>query len=162
MHRASIPSCGIEALCLFWKNGGLFPSRGLFGDFGIAHGALFQATLFDLNAEVEHARGRCAAQRAVAVRGNPHDRALGDGEGGIVDLEVARAAQHDVDLFVLFVAVEEGYGLSRIQRAERDFTTGGPDTIFHELFFGEGAQIAYCGMGEFFARIDFTNSFHIL
>ena len=124
----------IEALFLFRVEVGLFPSRGLFGDFGIAHGALFQATLFDLNAEVEHARGRCAAQRAVAVRGNPHDRALGDGEGGIVDLEVARAAQHDVDLFVLFVAVEEGYGLSRIQRAERDFTTGGPDTIFHELF----------------------------
>ena len=162
MHRASIPSCGIEALCLFWKNGGLFPSRGLFGDYAVVQRTLFKTTLFDLNAEVEHTRGRCAAQRAVAVRGNPHDRALGDGEGGIVDLEVARAAQHDVDLFVLFVAVEEGHGLSRIERAERDFATGGPDTIFHELFPGKGAQVAYRGVGEFFARVDFTNSFHIL
>ena len=82
---------------------------------------MVEATLFDLDAEVEHAAGRGAAQRAVAVGGYTHDRALGNGEGGVVDLEVARAPQNQIDLFVLLVAVEEGDCLARLQSAERDF-----------------------------------------
>ena len=105
-----------------------------FGDIGVGCGVVDERTFGGLNADVGHGLFGGALHIAVAAGCDTDYRAFGDVENLVVDLEAAAAAEDDVVLFVVAVAVEKRHFGTRRKRAERDFARCGGRGLLYKLF----------------------------
>ena len=92
---------------------------------GVGGGVVSERPFGGLNTYICHGLFGGAFQIAVAARGDADHRAFGDVENLVVDLKAAAAAEDDVVLFVVAVAVEKRRFGARGERAERDFARRG-------------------------------------
>ena len=135
---------------------------GVFGDGGVGHGVVAEAAFLGLDADVDHRFGRGAFEVAVGAGGDADDRALGDVEHIVVDLELATAREDDVVLLVLFVAVEEGNGYTGGECAEGDFARSCAGGVLHKLLALECAESTDGCVGKLCALVeclDFAHDF---
>lgn len=127
---------------------------------GVGGGVVSERPFGGLNTYICHGLLGGALQIAVAARGDADHRAFGDVENLVVDLKAAAAAEDDVVLFVVAVAVEKRRFGARGERAERDFARCGVRGLFREQFACEGAQIARRDVGELFTLVENLDFVH--